>query len=71
MCVVGCVWRAPMCVWRMCGGVCVVFVLYGFVVFVCTMCAKFVCSVRCGCGLFVVFVYLCVCLVCVVCEVCV
>ena len=57
----GRVWRAPMCVWCICGGVCVVFVWSGFVVvFVCMLCVKCVFSVGCGCGLCVVFVYLCV-----------
>ena len=72
MCVVGvCVACAYVCVWCMCGGVCVVFVWSGFVVFECTVCVKCVFSVRCGCGLCVVFVCLCVCVVCVVCELCV
>ena len=42
----GFVWRAPMCVWCMCGGVCVVFVWSGFVVmFVLMVCVMCVCSV--------------------------
>ena len=50
-------WRAPMCVWCMFGGVCVVFVWSGFVVvFLCMLCVKCVYSVGCGCGVCVVFV---------------
>ena len=48
----GCVWRAPMCVWCMCGGVCVVFVWSDFVVvFLCIVCVAWCRLVIVECGL--------------------
>ena len=56
-------WRAPICVWCMCCGACVVFVWSDFdVVCVRMVCVKCVCSVGfvCGvCDVLVVCVFLC------------